>query len=120
MLGSHKKKNPDVTKSAGNQLVVPPSPPVIPTLRTFVLRKQGFSWSEKFNVWMETIETTGDRPREVDAHGLGVDDSRMASFVVFFYDELGQPTRASKLVLNADEWSEIEEINVNFPTLVKH
>lgn len=120
MLGSHKKKNPDIAKSAGNQLVVPPSPPVIPAMRTFVIRKQGWSWNEKFSVWEETDANSADRLRGVDAHGLGVDESRMASFVVFFYDELGQPTRASKLVLNADEWSEIEEINANFPTMVKH
>lgn len=121
MLGQ-KKRNPDVPAKQGGGDTAPLIPPVIPPLRTFVIRKQNFSWSEKFSVWVETDRDAADQPRTVEAHGLGVDDSRMLSFVVFYFldGDPAKPTHSSKLFVNADEWSDVEEINAAFPTLEKH
>jgi hypothetical protein len=107
MLGNHKKKNPEPesAKQTDETAVAPPEPPKIPPLRTFVVRSfDGFNMNERI----------------VTAHGLGIDDSRMVSFVVFFIDILGRPTQAQKLVLNAEAWDEVEEINAEFPVMEKH
>lgn len=89
------------------------APPVfvMPPLRTFILRS--------------TNQLTGEKvERTVEAHGVGIDESRMLSFVVFFYAsreaaDANQPNSSQKLVLNADAWDEVEENNDLFPTRPK-
>ena len=121
MLGQ-KKRNPDLPAKQGGDDTAPMMPVVIPALRTFVIRKQHYSWSSKDTVWVNTPEYVSDIPRIVEAHGLGVDDTRMLSFVVFYFldGDPSKPTHSSKLFVNADEWSDVEEINAAFPTLEKH
>lgn len=123
MLGSHKKKNPETgatQQGAGQQQAMIPRD--VPPLRSFVIRKQDLSWNENAGVWVTTTEDSDfiDKPRVVSAHGLSIDEERMISFVVFFFldpDHKTQPAQATKLVVNADDWSEVEEINPLFPTL---
>lgn len=106
MLGQNKKRNPAPPKDDDNN--TPMMPKELPPLRTFVVRQIGFD----------------GRPIEriVEAHGLGIDDARMISFVVLFWldDTHTRAAEASKLVLNSDAWEEVEEINPLFPTLPKH
>jgi hypothetical protein len=105
MLGQ-KKRNPDPPKGGEDntedaKVLTPAS---IPPLRTFRL--------QRYDGHDDIIE----------AHGLGIDESRMLSFVIFFFvdGDLTKPAQAQKLVLNADGWLEVEEINVAFPVLEKH
>jgi hypothetical protein len=102
MLGNHKKKNPESTGKQDDeqQMMIPRD---LPPLRTFIVRY-------------------GADERLVEAHGLAIDEARMVSFIVFFWldpKQKTQPTQAAKLVLNADAWDEVEEINAAFPTLEK-
>lgn len=116
MLGKHKKQNPTpaAIEQGGPPAVLLPRE--LPPLRTFVVRSGEFVYVEKEKAWVRANQ------RVVEAHGLGIDDARMISFVVFFFlDEAKtQPAQAQKLVLNADAWDEVEEINPLFPTLEKH
>ncbi len=112
MLGGQKKRNPDTagdTKTDGPEQ--PPSiPRELPPLRTFVVRQPD-------------LNNGGQLERTVEAHGLGVDENRMMSFVVFLYpvaNDRTQVAQATKLILNADAWDEVEEINPLFPTQEKH
>lgn len=116
MLGGHKKKNPTPPDNSDDkqQLMIPRE---MPPLRMFVIRHGEPAWNEKTLCW--------ERPvlRTVEAHGLGIDEERMISFVVFFFldgEARQQPAQANKLVLNADAWDEVEEINALFPETRKH
>ena len=102
-----KKRNPERPAE-----VFPPAMPppefVMPPLRTFILR--------------QTNQMTGEKvERTIDAHGVGIDESRMLSFVVFFYPDPNskQPGSSQKLVLNAEAWDEVEEQNDLFPVRPK-
>jgi hypothetical protein len=105
MLGNHKKKNPEVeAKQSDDEQQQAMIPRELPPLRTFVVRKD-------------------NTQRVVEAHGLAIDEERMISFVVFFWLDPGKqvsPAQTSKLVLNANAWDEVEEINPLFPTLETH
>jgi hypothetical protein len=126
MLGQ-KKRNPDppAKTEGGAKSGEVMTPPVMPPLRTFIVRKQGYSWNFKAEVWVETTSVMSngvDRPRVVEAHGLGIDEARMISFEIFFFvdGDPAKPAHAPKLVLNSDAWDEVEEINAAFPVSVKH
>ena len=98
MLDIVKKRNSDEGNLGG------PSSPVAPPLRTFVIS----------GVNQATGEPTS---RTVDAHGLAIDEARMISFIVFFHMD-GKLVQTAKLVINADAWTDVEEINVLFPTVL--
>ena len=93
-----KKRNPD---KQDNGPTNPPSIPSVPELRTFIVNSGQVT------------------QRNVEAHGLAVDESRMLSFFVFFMVD-GQPAQAPKLFVNSDSWDTVEEINALFPVLLKH
>lgn len=115
MLGQ-KKRNPDPPEGGDSDTPAVMTPPSIPPLRTFAVRQGDYIWNEKAKAWERPIV------RVVEAHGLGIDEARMISFVVFFFVD-GNPTmpaQAQKLVLNSDAWDEVEEINAAFPTMGKH
>jgi hypothetical protein len=101
-----KKHNP----ASSNEPEQPTIPRELPSLRTFIVR---------------TFDpSTGDYlERQVDAHGLAIDESRMITFIVFFWadpETQVSMVQTSKLVLNSDAWLEVEELNLNFPTLATH
>ena len=104
-----KKRNPERAPESFPEAPQVPAPEfVMPPLRTFIIR--------------QTNQLTGERvERTVEAHGLGIDEARMISFVVFFYPDpkSKQPGSAQKLVLNADAWDEVEEVNEVFPVRPK-
>ena len=117
MLGSNKKKNPDVPKPDNGGESQSMIPRELPPLRTFVVRAGDLTFNDKTKAWERPVT------RVVDAHGLGIDESRMISFVVFFWldaEKKTTPAQATKLCLNADAWDDVEEINPLFPTLEKH
>lgn len=117
MLGQ-KKRNPDPVKTKGDDTATAP-PVVIPPLRTFIVYGETYGYRPRAG---EVLAKDDVRGMVVEAHGVGVDESRMLSFVVFyFYDgDPSKPANAQKLILNSDEWAEIEELNLAFPTLQKH
>lgn len=99
-----KKRNPDAEQGDGSAKEAPPTPPQLPPMRTFIIRSHNY--------------TTGEGvERVVDAHGLAVDEARMLSFIVFFLLD-GKPVQSTKLFLNSDAWTDVEEINENFPVRV--
>jgi hypothetical protein len=105
-IGQNKKHNPPST----DQPEQPTIPRELPPLRTFVVRQFDPSTGEMFE-------------RQVDAHGLAIDESRMITFIVFFWadpETQVSMVQTSKLVLNSDAWLEVEELNLNFPTLATH
>jgi hypothetical protein len=109
MLGQ-KKRNPDPPKGdSGVKSGEVMTPPVMPPLRTFVVRAFDHA-------------TGTNTERVVEAHGLGIDEARMISFEIFFFvdGDPAKPAHAPKLVLNSDAWDEVEEINAAFPVSVKH
>lgn len=121
MLGSHKKKQAAaeaLTQQGGGPAQVL-TPPEIPPLRTFVIYGQNYGPRPRHG---EMLAKEDVRGHVVEAHGLGIDDSRMISFTVFFFvdGDPSKPAQATKLVLNADAWDEVEEVNAAFPVLVKH
>lgn len=118
MLGSHKKKNPEAalatTGGSQSQAMIPRD---VPPLRSFVLYGRNYGSRPRHG---ELLAKDDVRGYQIDAHGLAIDEERMISFVVFFFldpDHKTQPMQATKLVVNADDWSEVEEINPLFPTL---
>lgn len=114
MLGQHKKQNTAPPKNDDIVKQAPPSiPTVLPPLRTFIVRQERINDKGDFAI----VE------RQIDAHGLAIDEERMISFIVFFWldvEHKTQPAQTAKLVLNADAWLEVEEINPLFPELVGH
>lgn len=107
MLDFVKKRNPDQEPDDDNQKTTGgPEPPPLPPLRTFVLRE---------------VDFRGIIPTErvVEAHGYAIDEARMISFFVFFIID-GKPLQAAKLLVNADAWVDVEEINDRFPVMEKH
>lgn len=97
-----KKQNPDTTDDSAPP---PTMPPVLPPLRTFVLRYRPLELALY---------------RTVEAHGLHVDESsRLAQFVVFVPYE-NKVTQAPRLIVNMDELVDIEELNPAFPVIPKH
>lgn len=99
MLDIVKKRHSDDGPLQG-----PPPPPQAPPLRTFVISGINQATGEPIS-------------RTVDAHGLAIDEARMISFIVFFQMD-GKLVQTAKLVINADAWTDVEEINVLFPTML--
>lgn len=110
MLGQGKKRNATPPKDEDND--TPQIPTKLPPLRTFILRQ------ERMNDLGDFVVVD----RQIDAHGLAIDEARMISFVVFFWldGDRTQPAQTSKLVINSDDWAEVEEINPLFPVLETH
>ncbi len=104
-----KKRNPERPAETFPGPAQPAQPEfVMPALRTFILR--------------QTNQLTGEKTeRTIEAHGLGVDESRMISFIVFFYPDpqSKQPGSSTKLALNSEAWDEVEEVNELFPVRPK-
>lgn len=124
MLGQGKKRNvePSGDGDEGSQGAQAP-PTVLPPLRTFVIRKAGYSWKTVADAWGFTLVGDTDVPRTVHAHGLAIDEARMISFIVFLRPNPNDQTlvaQTNKLILNSDAWDEVEEINVLFPELEAH
>lgn len=97
-------------------------PTELPPLSAFMLRNQGLSWNEKSQGWALTQSGEVDIPRTIYAHGLSVDDTRMIRFTVFFFVEIEgkrHAAQAPKLVINAEGWTEVEELNDLFPQAPK-
>lgn len=109
MLGQGKKRNATPPKDDDND--TPQIPTKLPPLRTFVLRTHDID-----------PKTGKPAERQIDAHGLAIDEARMISFVVFFWldGDHSHPAQTSKLVINSDDWAEVEEINPLFPVLETH
>lgn len=121
MLGNHKKRNPapvNRNEGDGNQQALLPKE--MPPLRTFVVYGPAYGFRPFPG---EQLAANDPRGLTVEAHGLAIDEERMLSFFVFFWADGAlkqQPAQAMKLVLNANAWDEVEEINPLFPSIEKH
>jgi hypothetical protein len=101
-----KKVNPDVEDQDDDTTQPPAAPPTIPPLRTFVL-------------WRTNQADGSAESQIISAHGLAIDESRLLTFFVFFIMD-GKPLQAPIRIVNSDIWTDVEEINLAFPTTVNH
>lgn len=108
---NQKKRNEQPPQDDDNEQA-PPVLRVLPPLRTWVVRSEGF----------DSVEGDVIIERTIHAHAMGVDELGALSFLVVFWGDpqQTQPVQATKLVLNAGTWLEVEEINLAFPEMVTH